>query len=101
MKYDIIRIMQNEVEKMLNQLGSMGECEGEDEKIIALELALNTYYKMKSTRSAYERNTKKQDGAEQEHAQPKVKERKGSAKVSDVVAVLSEAEKRSKASEGE
>lgn len=47
-----IFIMQNEIENQLNKLSDEIKAT-DDEKIIALQLALSTYYKVKNTRNAY------------------------------------------------
>ena len=44
--------MQNEIENQLNKLSDEIKAT-DDEKIIALQLALSTYYKVKNTRNAY------------------------------------------------
>ena len=49
---DNIFILQNEIENLLNRFADEIKAT-DDEKIIALQLALATTYKVKNTRSAY------------------------------------------------
>lgn len=63
-----VYVIQNEIENILNTLTAQLKAT-DDEKIIALQLALGTAYKVKNTRNAYaakiiENNNKEKENTE-------------------------------------